>query len=119
MNLIAFAQCCVPDVAAARHLYDVDGLDDAAVAKILFHRCKQQTGGETLRADQQRIAQVALVHGEPEQPQLISLSASEHDEAAILQRLGDTLGGTGRLSGWSLAPDLAILRLRAMQTGVA
>lgn len=119
MKLIAFAQCCVPDVAAARRLYDVDGLDDKAVAKILFHRRKQQTGGEILRPDQQRPALVTLVHGEPENPRMTSLSVAEKDETEILQRIGDILGGTGHLNGWQLADDLAILRLRAIHLGTA
>lgn len=119
MKLIAYAHCCVPDVAAARRLYDVEGLDDQAVAKILFHRRKQQTGAETLRADQQALAAVCLIHGEPEAPQITSLSTEQADEAAILQQIGNTLGGTGRLSGWRLADKLAVLRLRAAQQGIA
>lgn len=119
MNLIAFSLCCVPNVAAARRLYDVDGLDDDAVAKILYHRRKQQNGSNDLRADQQRIALVSLVHGEPEHPQLVTLSAASEDEATILRHLGETLGGTGRLAGWRLQTELTMLRLRAASLGVA
>lgn len=119
MKLIAYAHCCVPDVDAARRLYDVEGLDDKAVAKILFHRRKQQSGAEALRADQQALAAVCLIHGEPEAPQLVSVSADQDSEAVMLQQIGSTLGGTGRISGWQLADSLAILRLRAAQQGVA
>jgi len=119
MNLIAFALCSMPNVAAARRLYDVDGIDDAAVAKILFHRRKQQAGSETLRADQQRVALVSLVYGEPEQPRLLTLSAANEDEASILRQLGETLGGTARLAGWRLSSEMAILRLRAAALGVS
>jgi predicted PolB exonuclease-like 3'-5' exonuclease len=119
MNLIAFALCSMPNVAAARRLYDVDGIDDAAVAKILFHRRKQQAGSEQLRPDQQRIALVSLVYGEPEQPRLLTLSAANEDESSILRHLGETLGGTARLAGWRLNSELAILRLRAAALGVS
>lgn len=119
MNLIAFALCSIPNVAAARRLYDVDGLDDEAVAKILFHRRKQETGSEALRPDQQRIAVLSLIHGEPEQPRLVTLPAGGEDEAGMLRRLGETLGGTGRLAGWHLEEPLTVLRLRSVRLGVA
>lgn len=119
MNLIAFALCSVPNVSAARRLYDVEGLDDGAVAKILFHRRKQQSGSLSLRPDQQRIALVSLVHGEPEHPQLETFSAATDAEASILRQLGEALGGTGRLVSWRLDEEMAILRLRAASLGVA
>ncbi len=119
MNLIAFALCCVPNVAAARRLYDVEGLDDDGVAKIMYHRRKQQNGRNDLRPDQQRIALLSLVHGEPEHPQLVTLSTASDDEATILRHLGEALGGTGRLAGWRLGAELAVLRLRATHLGVA
>lgn len=119
MNLIAFALCSMPNVAAARSLYDVDGLDDKAVAKILFHRRKQQTGSEDLRPDQQRIALLSLVSGEPDHPRLETLSVNSEDEAAMLRHLAGILGGTGRLVGWRLQGELAVLRLRAVSLGVA
>lgn len=119
MNLIAFALCSMPNVAAARSLFDADGLDDEAVAKILYHRRKQQAGSDRLRPDQQRIGLVSLVHGEPEQPRIATLSVADEDEATLLRRLGEALGGTARLAGWRLAGELAVLRLRATSLGVA
>lgn len=119
MNLIAFALCSMPNVAAARRLYDADGLDDGAVAKILYHRRKQQAGSDHLRPDQQRIGLVSLVHGEPEHPQLLTLSVASEDEATILRQLSEALGGTARLAGWHLAAELAVLRLRATRLGVS
>lgn len=119
MNLIAFALCSIPDVVAARRLYDVDGLDDVAVAKILFHRRKQQTGSELLRPDQQRVALISLIHGEPDQPRLVTLSTAHEGEADLLRHLGEVLGGTARLAGWRLDGELAVLRLRATALGVA
>lgn len=119
MNLIAFALCSIPDVVAARRLFDAEGLDDAAVAKILFHRCKQQTGHERLRPDQQRVAVLSLVHGEPDQPRLVTLSTALEDEATLLRHLAEVLGGTARLAGWRLGGELAVLRLRATALGVA
>jgi predicted PolB exonuclease-like 3'-5' exonuclease len=119
MNLIAFALSSIPNISAARRLYDVEGLDDEAVAKILFHRRKQETGREALRPDQQRIAVLSLIHGEPEQPRLMTLSSASDDEATILRHLGETLGGTGRLAGWHLGEPLTVLRLRTARLGVA
>lgn len=118
MNLIAFALCSLPDTAAARRLYDADGLDDEAVAKIMYHRRKQQAASYRLRADQQRIGVLSLVHGEPEHPRLLTLSLAEADEAALLRQLGEALGGTARLAGWHAGADLAVLRLRATRLGV-
>jgi hypothetical protein len=106
-------------VAAARRLYDVEGLDDKAVAKILFHRRKQEAGSEQLRPDQQRIALMSVIHGEPEHPRLLTLSSASEDEAAMLRRLNETLGGTGRLAAWHLDEPLAIVRLRSIRLGVA
>lgn len=119
MKIIAYAHCCVPDVAAARRLHDVEGLDDTAVAKILFHRRKQQSGAETLRADQLALATICLIHGEPEAPQITSVGADRNSESDMLQQIGSTLGGTGWLHGWRITDALAVLRLRAAQDGVA
>jgi len=119
MNLIAFALCSIPDISAARRLYDGDGLDDQGIAKILFHRRKQLTGSEQLRPDQQRIALLSLVTGEPEHPRLETLSLAGGDEAGLLRHLGEALGGTARLAGWQLQDELALLRLRAISLGVA
>jgi hypothetical protein len=119
MNLIAFALCSIPNVSAARRLYEVDSLDDEAVAKILFHRRKQETGSQALRPDQQRIAMLSLIHGEPEQPRLLTLASSSDDEPGILRKLGEVLGGTGRLAAWHLDEPLAVLRLRSARLGVA
>jgi predicted PolB exonuclease-like 3'-5' exonuclease len=119
MNLIAFALCSIPNIAAARALYDTAGLDDSAVAKILYHRRKQETGREALRPDQQRIAVLSVVCGEPDHPRLETLSVNSDDESGILRHLGESLGGTGRLAGWRLQGELAVLRLRAVGLGVA
>lgn len=119
MNLIAFALCSMPNVAAARRLYNVEGLDDAAVAKILFHRRKQQANSENLRPDQLRVALVSLVYGEPEQPVLRTLSVASEDEATVLRHLNEALGGTARLAGWRLSGEMEILRLRAAALAVS
>jgi predicted PolB exonuclease-like 3'-5' exonuclease len=119
MKLIAYAHCSIPDVDAARRLYDVEGLDDKAVAKILFHRRKQQSGTEQLRPDQQRLAVVSLLHGEPETPRLSTLAVTDHSEAEMLEQVGNAMGGMGCLSGWNLSADLAVLRLRAAHSETA
>jgi len=66
MNTLVFDIETVPDVAFGRRLYQLGSLPDAQVAKAMFARRRQDTGGDFLPPEQQRVVAIscALRSGE-------------------------------------------------------
>lgn len=109
----------VPDLALARRHHQLDDLDDESVAKVLFHRRKQSSGGiESLRWDQCAIGAVSLIGQTPEQLTISRWTAGEHDETAMLQAVQTLAANRTHLLSWSTQQAvLPLLRSRAVMHG--
>ena len=67
MNVLIFDIETIPDVASGRRLYELEGLSDADVAKVMFHKRREETGdSEFLRHHLHRVVaiSVALRHAD-------------------------------------------------------
>lgn len=120
MRLTVLALTAVPDTDTARQLHRLDDLDDAAVAKILFHRRKQETGHtERLRLVQQRIASLSLLTHADGRTDIKTMTVPEHAEDEALTSCFGCLKGGGRLVTWGgTSHAIPLLRLRAMRHGL-
>lgn len=109
----------VPDLTLARRHHRLDDLDDESVAKVLFHRRKQSSGGiESLRWDQCAIGAVALIGQTHEQLTISRWTAGEHDETAMLQAIHTSALNRTHLLSWSTQQAvLPLLRCRAVMHG--
>ena len=61
MNTLAFDIETVPDVELGRRLYELEGLDDAAVAHIMTLKQRQVRNSDVLPAHQQRVVAISCV----------------------------------------------------------
>lgn len=121
MDFSVFALACVPDVATARRVLAIDDLDDKSVAKVLFHRRKQQPGApETLRWDQQAVAASTLIRHRDGRPEITSMSLDGRTEPGITDRLLSALGDAETVVVWDgRRSELATIRFRALMHGQA
>ncbi|MEK7759133.1 MAG: 3'-5' exonuclease, partial [Pseudomonadota bacterium] len=62
MNVLIFDIETIPDVATGRRLYELEGLSDADVAKVMFHKRREETGdSEFLRHHLHRVVAISVV----------------------------------------------------------
>ena len=89
MNILVFDIETVPDVEFGRRLYNLQGLDDAAVAKAMFAQQRASTGGEFLPHLQQRVVAISCVLRAREQLTVWSLGDLNSSEPELLTRFFD------------------------------
>ena len=77
MNTLVFDIETVPDVELGRRLYDLEGLDDAAVAKAMFAQQRARSGTEFLPHVQQRVIAIACVLRTPRAAAALEPGGSE------------------------------------------
>ena len=122
MNVLVFDIETVPDVAAGRRLHQLDGLSDEDVAKVMFHKRREETGdSDFLRLHLQRIVAISAVMRSGDTLKVWSLGAEDSDEAELIRRFFD---GIERYSpvlvSWNGSGfDLPVLHYRALYHGVA
>ena len=116
-NFTVFAFSAIPDLDTARKNFGLHDLSDKDVAKVLFHKRKQQTGhSETLNWDQLQIASVSLVHHSQEHVVLETLCLPDVSENAILAAFFQALGTSGRMVCWGGEDNsLALIDFRCMK----
>ena len=120
-NILAFDIETVPDLAAGKKLYDLDGLSEADVAKAMFHIRQQESGGsEFMRHHLHRIVAIAVVFKSDDEVKVWSLGNADAEEAEILQRFFDGIEyNTPTLVSWNGGGfDLPVLHYRALLHGV-
>ncbi len=101
MRFSAYALTTVPDTATTRHLFGLDDLDDKSVAKVMFHRRKQQTGAsEVLRWDQRAIAGLTLIRHPLDQMQVETMTLDTHSEEDMLHAFYKAALASDRLVSW-------------------
>ncbi len=121
MNVLTFDVETVPDIASGRRLYELEGLSDADVAKVMFHKRREETGGsEFLRHHLHRVVAIAAVLRSGDHLRVWSLGDPESDEADLIRRLYDGIDKyTPTLVTWNGGGfDLPVLHYRALLHGI-
>ena len=120
MNTLVFDIETVPDVELGRRLYDLDGLDDAAVAQAMFAKQRQARGSDFLPPPQQRIVAISAVLRSRDGLKIFSLGDEQSSERDLVQKFFDGLEHyTPELVSWNGSGfDLPVLNYRAMRHGV-
>ncbi len=91
MNVLIFDIETVPDVEGGRRLHDLEGLSDADVANVMFHKRRQETGGEFLRLHLHRIVAISAVLRSSDTLKVWSLGEEDSPEQELIQRFFDGL----------------------------
>ena len=120
MNTLVFDIETVPDVEFGRRLYNLQGLDDAAVAKAMFAQQRASTGGEFLPHLQQRVVAISCVLRAREQLTVWSLGDLNSSEPELLTRFFDGIEKyLPELVSWNGGGfDLPVLHYRSLKAGV-
>ncbi len=120
MNVLVFDIETVPDVASGRRLHGLDGLSDQDVANVMFHKRRQETGGDFLRLHLQRIVAISVVLRNSDTLRVWSLGEPDASEAELVQRFFDGIDRfTPTLVSWNGGGfDLPVLHYRALLHGV-
>jgi len=122
MNILVFDIETIPDVASGRRLYELEGLNDADVAKVMFHKRREETGdSEFLRHHLHRIVAISVVMRRADQLKIWSLGDEASDEADLIRRFFDGIEKySPTLVTWNGGGfDLPVLHYRALVHGVA
>ena len=121
MNIFVFDIETVPDVDAGRRLYDLEDLDDKNVARVMFHKRSEETGGsEFLRHHLQRIVAISVVLRTAERFKVWTLGDPDAPEAEILTRFFDGIERfTPTLVSWNGSGfDLPVIHYRSLLHGI-
>lgn len=120
MNCLVFDIETVPDVELGRRLYNLEGLDDSAVAKAMFARQRERSGHDFLPHIQQRVVAIGCALRTGEQLRLWSLGEVGSSEAELLRRFFDGIERySPELVSWNGSGfDLPVLHYRALKNGV-
>ncbi len=120
MNIFVFDIETVPDVESGRRLYDLDGLSDKDVAKIMFHKRLEESGTEFLRHHLQRIVAISVVLRTADRFKVWTLGDPDADEPEILQRFFDGIDRfTPTLVSWNGSGfDLPVIHYRSLLHGI-
>ncbi len=120
MNTLVFDIETVPDVELGRRLYDVEDLDDAAVAKIMFFKQRQARQTDFLPLPQHRIVAISVVLRSGDDLHVYSLGDLQSSERELVERFYDGLERYApELVSWNGSGfDLPVLNYRALRHGV-
>lgn len=121
MNVLVFDIETIPDVESGRRIYDLEGLDDADVARVMFNKRREQTGdSEFLRHHLQRVCAISVVLRQGDVFKVWSLGEPGADEADLVRRFYDGIEKyTPTLVSWNGSGfDLPVLHYRALKHGV-
>jgi predicted PolB exonuclease-like 3'-5' exonuclease len=122
MNILVFDIETIPDLASGRRLYGLEGLSDADVAKIMFHKRREETGdSEFLRHHLHRIVAISVVLRRADQLRVWSLGDESSDEPDLIRRFYDGIDKyTPTLVSWNGGGfDLPVLHYRSLVHGIA
>jgi hypothetical protein len=122
MNVLVFDIETIPDTATGRRLYDLEGLNDADVGKIMFHKRREETGdSEFLRHHLHRIVAISVVMRRADQFKVWSLGDEKSDEAELIRRFFEGIEKySPTLVTWNGSGfDLPVLHYRSLMHGIA
>ena len=138
MNVLVFDIETVPDVDAGRRLYKLEGLADQDVAKVMFHKRREQTGdSDFLRHHLHRVVAISAVlrrdvqgstsaaggrkpGAAADSVNVWSLGELASDEADLIRRFYDGIEKyMPTLVSWNGSGfDLPVLHYRALRHGI-
>lgn len=120
MTVLAFDIETIPDVEGFRRLAALDGVADDDVARIMFHKRRQQAGTEFIRLHLQRVVAISCVLRRGDDLQVWSLGEPESTESELIARFFDGINKlTPTLVSWNGSGfDLPVLHYRALINGV-
>ena len=120
MNVLAFDIETVPDVELGRRFYDLDGLDDTAVAQAMLAKQRALKQNDFLPAPQQRVVAISVVLRTRDGLKIFSLGDEQSAERELVQRFYDGLDRyTPVLVSWNGSGfDLPVLTYRALRHGL-
>jgi hypothetical protein len=120
MNTLVFDIETVPDVDFGRRLYDLGDLPDEQVAKAMFARRRQDSGGDFLPLEQHRVVAISCALRGGDDLKLWSLGDLATPEGELVQRFFDGVAKfSPDLVSWNGAGfDLPVLHLRGLLWGV-
>ena len=122
MNTLVFDIETIPDIEGGRKLYGLDNLDDAGVAKAMFHLRAQKTGSEFLPHHLQRIVAISVTfRGRGDDFKVWTLGDESAGEQEIIQRFFDGIDRyTPTIVSWNGSGfDLPVIHYRAMLHKIA
>ena len=122
MNIFVFDIETIPDVEAGRRINQLPtDLSDKAVADVMFHKRREQTGGsDFLNHHLHKVAAISVALRTPHSFKVWSLGGLESDEADIISRF---FGGidkyTPTMVSWNGGGfDLPVLHYRSLVHGI-
>ncbi|MBI3899923.1 MAG: 3'-5' exonuclease [Gammaproteobacteria bacterium] len=121
MNVLVFDIETVPDIDTGRRLYQLDGLSDADIARVLATKRRQQTGeSDFLRHHMHRIITISAVLRHNDTLKVWSLGEPTSDEPELIRRFFDGIEKyTPTLVSWNgCGFDLPVLHYRALKHGI-
>ena len=122
MNVFVFDIETVPDVGSARRVWGLEGLDDDAVASVMYSKRLQETAGSNdfLRHHLHRVVAIAAVYRADERLKVWSLGDEEADEPDLVGRFFEGIERyTPTLVSWNgNGFDLPVLHYRALLHGI-
>ncbi len=121
MNVLAFDIETIPDVAGFRRLQALEGVDDADVARVMYHQRRQESGTEFLRLHLHRVVAISCVLRRGDELKVWSLGEPDSGEAELVERFFDGIDKlTPTLVSWNGGGfDLPVLNYRALVHGIA
>jgi 3'-5' exonuclease len=122
MNVLAFDIETIPDVAAGRKLYGLDGLSDIDTAQAMFAKRREQTGdSDFLRHHLHRVAAISAVLRREDSLTIWSLGETDSGEADLIRRFFDGIEKyTPTLVSWNGGGfDMPVLHYRALAHGIS
>ena len=116
MNALVFDIETIPDTELGRRLYGLKGLSDEQVARIMFTKRRQETGGDFLSHEQHRVVAISVVMRSRDSLKVWSLGEEASSEKDLIERFFDGLDKfTPDLVSWNGAGfDLPVLHYRSL-----
>ena len=121
MHVFAFDIETIPDVELGRRIYDLHDLTDKQVGYVMQTKRREETGGEFLSLEQQRVVAISVGLRTRDSFKIWSLGEPNAPEAEIIQRFFDGIEKyTPDLVSWNGSGfDLPVLHYRALRHGIA
>ena len=123
MNVFVFDIETIPDVAGARRLWGLEGLDDEGVASVMYSKRQQETGGTSdfLRHHLHQVVAISAVFREGDRLNVWSLGDEQADEREIIERFFEGIERySPTLVSWNGSGfDLPVLHYRSLLHGIS
>jgi len=121
MNVFVFDIETIPDIELGRRIYDLDGLSDEDIARVMFNKRREETGdSEFLKLHQHRVCAISAVFRQGKNVRVWSLGESDSPEEELISRFFDGIEKyTPTLVSWNGGGfDLPVLHYRALRHGI-